>query len=168
MTYHVKDLEAGPLLDQAVVRALGATHVQDCPEGVPDNVRERWPAEGAMVLTDEAGNMMFYGMRNIPGFSTEWGVGGPIIERERVASAWLAIGIGSQESKWCAWALDYDGDYRSGDAYIEEAGTSMVSHESKLVACLRALVRAKLGPTVDLFDPFAKFGAASAVQGPPR
>ena len=56
MTYHVKDLEAGPLLDQAVLRALGAVHMQDCPEGVPDNVRERWPAEGAMVLTDEAGN----------------------------------------------------------------------------------------------------------------
>lgn len=30
MTYHVKDLEAGPLLDQAVLRALGAEHVQEC------------------------------------------------------------------------------------------------------------------------------------------
>lgn len=34
MTYRVEDLEAGPLLDQAVLLALGAVHMHECPEGV--------------------------------------------------------------------------------------------------------------------------------------
>lgn len=166
MTYHVKDLKAGPLLDQAVLRALGATHEQECPEGVPDHVRERWPAEGAMVLTDDDGNQMFYGMKNIPQFSSEFGVGGPILERERIMTMpaaacgepplWLA-GIGQMAHPYCGDPVP-DGS----DAEERIVGPTM------LVAGCRVLVLAKLGPTIELFDPFAKFGTASAVQGPPR
>ena len=167
MTYHVKDLEAGPLLDQAVLRALGAVHMQDCPEGVPDNVRERWPAEGAMVLTDEAGNMMFYGMRNIPQFSTEWGVGGPILEKEGVCciqdltNEWRACAKGGDDRN-----IKGSGAMAAFYAYGEEA----CQHESPslLVAAMRSIVAVRLGDIVDLLDPFAKFGTASAVQGPPR
>lgn len=157
MTYHVKDLEAGPLLDQAVLRALGAVHEQDCPEGVPDNVRERWPAEGAMVLTDEAGNQMFYGMRNIPQFSTEWGVGGPIIERERIM---LCPGNESDTSakEWEAATESQDGSFTAHSQFAAKP----------LVAACRTLVFAEFGDTIDLIDGTARFGTPSVVQGPPR
>jgi len=164
MTYHVKDLEAGPLLDQAVLRALGATHEQECPENVPDHVRERWPAEGAMVLTDDDGNQMFYGMRNIPQFSTEWGVGGPVLfDKARISI--LSDGPG--------WAADVD-SIGLAKAYVYDDDDEDLPSEtcpvSALVAACRAMVLANVGAeTIELVDPFAtKFGTASAVQGPPR
>jgi hypothetical protein len=164
VTYHVKDLEAGPLLDQAVLRALGAVHMQDCPEGVPDSVRERWPAEGAMVLTDEAGGQMFYGMRNIPPFSTEWGVGGPVLfDKARISL--LSDGPG--------WLADVDSmglakGYVYGDEDDDLDDLDGERPVSALVAACRAMVRSNVGAeTIDLLDPFAKFGTASAVQGPP-
>ena len=51
-------------------------------------------------------------------------------------------------------------------AYGEEA----CQHESPslLVAAMRSIVAVRRGDIVDLLDPFAKFGTASAVQGPPR
>jgi len=165
MTYHVKDLEAGPLLDQAVLLALGAVHVQECPEGVPEGVRERWPERGAFVLTDEAGNQMFYGMRNIPQFSTEWGVGGPIIERERIMT--MPASARGEEPQWLA-AFGLMSHPYCGDPVPDGSDAEERAHgPTKLVAACRALVLAKLGEVVDLIS-VDMVGTPTVTQGPPR
>lgn len=67
--FKVEELEAGPLLDQAVLLAMGAMRVLEPPANAPANVRERWPDGGCLVLVD-GGNMAFYGAP--PPFSTDW------------------------------------------------------------------------------------------------
>jgi hypothetical protein len=91
--FKVEELEAGPLLDQAVLLAMGAMRVLDPPANAPANVRERWPDGGCLVLVD-GGNMAFYGAP--PPFSTDWGIGGPaLIDKRRLSiissdDCWLA------------------------------------------------------------------------------
>ena len=60
-SYNILDLEPGPLLDEAILLALGAVRVLDPPESTPDHVRARWPEGGVLVLTDADGNQMLYG-----------------------------------------------------------------------------------------------------------
>lgn len=60
-SYNILDLEPGPLLDEAILKALGAVRVLECPDCVPDHIRERWPEGGALMLQDAGGNSVFYG-----------------------------------------------------------------------------------------------------------
>lgn len=60
-SYNILDLEPGPLLDEAILLALGAVRVLEPPESTPDHVRARWPEGGVLALTDADGNQMFYG-----------------------------------------------------------------------------------------------------------
>lgn len=159
MTYHVKDLEAGPLLDQAVLRALGAVHVQECPEDAPDRLREKWPAHGAFVLTNEDGNSIFYSLRTIPPFSTEWHVGGPLLfERERISVITAADDPVLVPGWWRATTrFRFEGGIDGPDG----------SSPRPLVAACRALVLAKLGPIVELISG-DMVGTPTVTQGPPR
>lgn len=171
MTYHVKDLEAGPLLDQAVLRALGAVHMQECPEGAPDSVRDNWPESGAMVLTDEAGNQMFYSIRTIPQFSTDWGVGGPVLfDKERISilsdgPGWRAGLDAETLAKEYVYCSSVDDDDEDDD---EDLPSSKPEVTALVAACREFVLASIAGETVELFDPFARFGTPSVVQGPPR
>ena len=138
--FKVEELEAGPVLDQAVLLAMGAMRVLDPPADAPANVRERWPDGGAMVLVD-GGNMAFYGAA--PPFSTDWGVGGPLlIDKGRLSliadgDCWLA----GAESESLAKAFVH-GDEEEGDPSTPA-----------LVALCRAFVVSKVGPTIELRQP---------------
>ncbi len=59
--YNILELEPGPLLDEAILLALGAVRVLEPPPSIPDHVRPRWPEGGVLVLTDADGNEMYYG-----------------------------------------------------------------------------------------------------------
>ena len=60
-SYNILELEPGPLLDEAILLALGAVRVLEPPDFTPDHVRARWPEGGVLVLTDADGNQMLYG-----------------------------------------------------------------------------------------------------------
>lgn len=165
MTYHVKDLEAGPLLDQAVLRALGAVHVQECPEGVPDSVRENWPIQGAFVLTND-GNAIFYSLRTIPQFSTEWGVGGPVLfDRERMSI--LSDGPGWRaglDAETLAKEYVYDQSEQDDDEDLPSEPDPVTA----LVAACRALALSRLGEVVVDLISGDMVGTPTVTQGPPR
>lgn len=144
-----------------MLRALGAVHVQECPEGVPDSVREKWPAHGAFVLTNEDGNAIFYSLLTIPPFSTEWGVGGPVLfDKERISL--LADGPGwvaGRDSETLAKEFVYGID----DDEIVEPDPVVAA----LVAACRALVLSKLGEVIQLISG-DMVGTPTVTQGPPR
>lgn len=142
--FKVEELEAGPLLDQAVLRALGATHAQECPEGVPDNVRARWPADGCLVLVDGS-NMAFYGQP--PSFSTDWGVAGPVLIDKGRVSLFNVLG------NWSAGV--------EGKLYSENM-------TNPLAALCRAFVLHKVGPTIEVRERSWNVGTPTVTQGPPR
>lgn len=154
--FKVEELEAGPLLDQAVLLAMGATRMVDAPDGVPNNVRERWPDGGCLVLTDGP-NMAFYGAA--PPFSTDWGIGGPaLIDKARLS-------------------LIADGDYWSaGDdseslaksfIYADDGREDVGAPKSALVVLCRTFVASKVGPTIELRQPAWNVGTPTVTQGPP-
>lgn len=155
--FKVEELEAGPLLDQAVLRALGATHAQECPEGVPDNVRARWPADGCLVLVDGS-NMAFYGQP--PPFSTDWGVAGPLIERERITVQ------ASQAGDWRSFKGD--GTTNPGTERSSTEPLVQARADTPIVAAMRVLVLHKVGPTIEVRERSWNVGTPTVTQGPPR
>lgn len=157
--FKVEELEAGPLLDQAVLLAMGAMRVLDPPANAPANVRERWPDGGCLVLVD-GGNMAFYGAP--PPFSTDWGIGGPaLIDKARMS-------------------LIADGDYWSAGDDSESLAKSFIYAEdgrddedvhapkSALVVLCRTFVASRIGPTIELRQPAWNVGTPTVTQGPPR
>ncbi|MEY5097642.1 MAG: hypothetical protein RJA36_361 [Pseudomonadota bacterium] len=162
--FKVEDLEAGPLLDQAVLLAMGAMRVLDPPEGVPPNVRERWPEGGALVLVD-GGNMVFYGYGAAPPFSTDWGVGGPaLIDKARMSllfdghDIWWAAKDGQKLAKSFISADDDDD---------EEVAAGQDGSETALSILCRAFVVSKVGPTIEVREPGWNVGTPTVTQGPP-
>ncbi|MGY4838027.1 phage protein NinX family protein [Burkholderia pyrrocinia] len=74
-----------------------------------------------------------------------WAQGGPIIERERIAT-WSGIEfIGSSEQVWTANALGTDG-YDGKSCYIDVS--SGQTGPTLLIAAMRAYVVAKFGETL--------------------
>jgi len=76
--------------------------------------------------------------------STRWEHGGPIIQRERIATAWL-------DSRWNAWMpgcsdQGYYGEYAL-DVHASDANGM---GDTPLIAAMRAFVASKLGETVEL------------------
>lgn len=155
--FKVEELEAGPLLDQAVLLAMGAMRVLEPPADAPANVRERWPDGGALVLVD-GGNMAFYGAA--PPFSTDWGIGGPVlIDKRRLSliadgDCWLA---GADSESLAKAFVHGDNDDEEGDPPMTTA----------LVALCRAFVVSKVGPTIELRQPAWNVGTPTVTQGPP-
>lgn len=146
--FKVEELEAGPLLDQAVLLAMGAMRVLDPPANAPANVRERWPDGGCLVLVD-GGNMAFYGAP--PPFSTDWGIGGPaLIDKRRLS-------IISSDDCWLA------GNDASRLLSVDECDSSATA----LVALCRAFVASQVGPTIELRQPAWNVGTPTVTQGPP-
>lgn len=129
----VSELE-GADLDAAVVLATGGSHVTTCPDGVPQNVRDQWPAEGVWLLKD--GPNAFY-TRVPPAYSTRWEFGGPLIERERIALTSFANG------EWEALAI-------GPAAFFDRIDDGRLRGQTPLIAAMRALVVAKFGDQVKL------------------
>lgn len=74
--------------------------------------------------------------RAIPAYSTDWGQGGPLIER--LAGFQLKIWLESSPGTKCEAAIhDYKGDW-------------IVFGPTPLIAAMRCLVAAKLGDTVQI------------------
>lgn len=85
------------------------------------------------------GDLMPYGLTDDERYSTEWRLGGPIIERELIC---IDAGDGSYAPlrKWAAWRAD--------------SAPSKVGDEiyglTPLIAAMRCYVASKLGDTVDI------------------
>lgn len=134
MKYKVADLE-GALLDAAVAKAEGWVFCQF--PGAPQGATSYWwePIDqGSDGLRMEGRD------RTPPPFSTSWTLGGPIIERERIA-------IWRQDGAWSAGVSD---DSLGAMAHDSFAALNTHGAETPLVAAMRARVRAKLGDEVEL------------------
>lgn len=124
MNYKVAELD-GPLLDAAVAKAEG------------------WTAhEVAAMLSDRAQERD--DIRYIAA-STSWGLGGPIIERERIATLML-------NDQWCAWmpGTDHPDYIPSYWLFSKTAGSADGRGPTLLIAAMRAYVASKFGDEVEL------------------
>lgn len=65
-------------------------------------------------------------------YSTFWGMGGPIIEREKIDVMWCGI-------EWCAYCMTPDGERQ-----LETSGPT------PLIAAMRAYVASKLGDEIEV------------------
>lgn len=74
---------------------------------------------------------------------TYWGLGGPIIEREKIRLVFRDLGV---ESYWCAQAHEA---YR-GNRYVDGKGPT------PLIAAMRCYVASKLGEEVDVPEEVAR------------
>ena len=121
MTYLVREL-AGAQLDQAVAMALGLEWIANALDG---SLRE-----GILVVDREAEVAKSFSPSSV------WADGGPIIEREHI------------DLEFCDMeALDWTATHPKSRA----DGFPKCGHgETALIAATRALVRARLGDTVDL------------------
>lgn len=124
MTKHkVEDL-VGVLLDRAVARVEGRDAVNhhgvcSCWE---ESLGERLPFRP----------------------SSEWWDGGPIIEREKIATAWL-------DGRWNAWSFPTTGQgYYSEHSLDVNSSDADATGDMQLIAAMRAYVIAKLGVEIDL------------------
>lgn len=70
-------------------------------------------------------------------YSTDWAQGGPIIQREKIATAYQTEDDGWEVPNWAAWM-----------ALAEDR--QMTMGETPLVAAMRCYVASKLGPEVDV------------------
>jgi hypothetical protein len=123
MKHKTADLE-GALLDAAVAKANAfAFNIESYMTNPPRPV--------ACWLVDAAGRPDFSGPPYWP--ATDWGVGGPIIERERIMVTHTPAENGVL---WCATA----------DEYASEAATG----PTPLIAAMRAFVASKFGDEVEL------------------
>ena len=122
MKYKTSEL-TGDLLDAAVAKAMGW-------EALPDGT---W--------RDHANTRYVDG-----GASTDWNVGGPIIERERIALM-ESCGLWDAAVNGCC---DTEGSIMSWRATDHAACGEAEDAPTPLVAAMRAFVKAKLGKEVDL------------------
>ena len=140
MKHRTADLE-GALLDAAVARAEGKLF---------DLMNDEWGERAAYLVL----------MVNLPEFplpvvgdkvkycpSSQWQVGGPIIERERIATAWLwsADEQGAVSRLWCAFIG------AKAPWYIDERmSTANGTGPTPLIAAMRAYVASKFGEEVEI------------------
>lgn len=127
----------GPRLDYFVAKALGLRCALEVhPMTVPKAI-------ACWVLPE--------GRRPLPDFkagafdpSTNWGKGGPIIERERIA-------IWHSDDGWVA-NMPGEGGYPGNQHYIDACSLydRNTPTKSPLIAAMRAFVAAKFGDEVDL------------------
>jgi hypothetical protein len=136
MRYKVCDLE-GALLDRAVAKAEGLTMEHA-------NFGEGWvvivPDQGAYFIGTPPGKTRRY----VP--SEDWALGGPIIERERIATAWMG-------AHWAAFRFEPPANPTGYDGH-DYIDLSDMDHDgvgsTPLIAAMRAYVTSKIGPEVDL------------------
>jgi len=135
MTKHkVSELE-GALLDAAVAKAEGWTRDQEDPDGW-------WSPDGKMACSiTERGIASGYGFHP----AHFWSDGGPIIERERIATY-------SALDRWSAVLPDEDaGAYLGNCDYIDVNCMDYgFTGPTPLIAAMRAFVASKLGEEVEL------------------
>jgi hypothetical protein len=75
--------------------------------------------------------------------STDWAQGGPIIERERIATTPLTVTVGDDKGKK-EWFANY-----------EYAGGRYFDGDTPLIAAMRCYVASKLGKTVEIPKEFS-------------
>jgi len=130
MKHKTAQLE-GALLDAAVARALGAGYALDRGSNPPRAMR-----------IDSTSGMYFPFMP-----SSKWGEGGPLIERERIAT-WDNGALHPPED--CTWTagIQPEGDETANDLGI--FALWMHVGPTPLIAAMRAYVASKLGEEVEL------------------
>lgn len=88
------------------------------------------------------------------GYSTFWHHGGPIIERERIATAPIGPADGRAAGiSWCAWVESKnDAELERENGYFERNVDSKAPGRgpTPLIAAMRAFVASKMGDTVEL------------------
>lgn len=99
-------------------------------------------AEGVVISRDPDG-LLFVGRGRYWAPSSDWSLGGPILEREQIQLQCLDKARPS--SRWRAFVLLHEGD--SLEAFSQEGATM-------LIAAMRCFVASKLGEDVD-GDPVA-------------
>lgn len=134
MKHQVSTL-TGPLLDRAVALALGATVRWTRPWEFHDS-------EPCVRLVAVIGDDPVDVDPWAP--STTWGQGGPILERAGISLL--------KETMRTRGSLSWLGVFKGRHTYDGFEGDVEAEDESALVAGLRALVIAKLGPEVELPD----------------
>jgi hypothetical protein len=131
MEYKVAELE-GALLDAAVAKAEGHNFrifsETDSPIGRPLTIAWRQFHSEGDADEFEA--------------SSDWAVGGPIIERERIAIAWTG-------DAWMAFRWDNHSGYSSGYIDVDRFDADGIG-PTPLIAAMRAYVASQFGETVEL------------------
>jgi hypothetical protein len=123
----VKTNEAsGSVLDWMVAKCVTATHLYPDRHTKPDIFLAEW---------DE----------NKHNYSTDWSQGGPIIERENIATGLVPTEAGSPKD-WCAYS------YRDAE-FCRESKRSY--GPTPLIAAMRCYVASKLGDEVEVPDELA-------------
>lgn len=129
MKHTVAELE-GELLDAAVAMANGYVLHFGSGQG-----RSIWAYDGDKFVGYIAGN-------NVPAFkpSTDWALGGPIMDRERIANGPSVEGTGDPDE--LHYAMRIAGNGQRDGAYF--------FGPTRLVAGMRARVASKFGDEIDL------------------
>lgn len=78
-------------------------------------------------------------------YSTDWSLGGPIIERERLISDFYSDGNHENGGEWSMTQYD-----NNGNPFVEELGPT------PLIAAMRCYVASKLGEEVDIPEELMK------------
>jgi hypothetical protein len=126
MLMKVSDL-TGAALDYTVAVAEGATNLRENPHKFNKH----------LILTLN-GHLVF--VKNLR-YSTDWGQGGPIIEREKVV---LSYGLGIRSNLWFA---------EKYQCYAVGRNTASQQYgPTPLIAAMRCYVASKLGDTVEIPD----------------
>lgn len=144
MKHKTADL-ADDLLDTAVALADGRLLTGDeprWPKGDYRRLREEYGGKHVVRWYGESGELGGWEPLDNQGSpSTDWLVGGPIIERERIT-------VAPFDGKWAAMLIGNPGRGSAYiDAYIEEWDAV---GPTPLIAAMRAFVAAKLGDEVEL------------------
>lgn len=145
MKHRTADLE-GTLLDAAVALAEGilVTPEDDHPEqpGFYRKTREEWGEHIVRWFGSDGEEGGWEGISSWGAPSTEWGDGGPIIDREKISTVYCEPGTTAGD-EWEAYIGCLDPRRLDNDPADGEGPTA-------LIAAMRAYVASKLGEEVEL------------------
>ena len=133
----------GPALDWAVAKCEGYTLVffdeffrlnglaSGISEARVDSMLGFQPLKGKWTRRNSVG-----GCTEIYGYSTDWGQGGPIIEREKI----------------CPWFTTSDGFWKAAPLAYMDGDISIMDSvgPTPLIAAMRAYVASKLGDEIEI------------------
>lgn len=136
MKHKVSELE-GALLDAAVAKAEGRTFTLEGYGALAHLAPRTW-AEGT-TLDESRGDCWA-----VFEPSSAWADGGPIIERERIATAFLF-------GEWHGFISSDGGPYDCASSLIEATDSdAQGAGATPLIAAMRAYVASKLGDEIEL------------------
>ena len=140
---------SGPALDWAVAKCEGF-NLEEVPARIEELVHH-WESMTPPPIPHESIRPYWVdfwkgcyigpsgGAVRIPGFSSNWSLGGPIIDRERIGTKYAGGGL---------WSACLDSPVRAKGQASKKYHTK--GGETPLIAAMRCYVASKLGKTVDV------------------